>query len=88
MELLKPKRKLKIFTDIKFIIFLLKVFSISSSSYMGFKLYCTSSGTVIEQVEPLSQKDQSPQVGFEPTTYRLTADRSTTELLRTTLEIH
>jgi hypothetical protein len=25
---------------------------------------------------------QSPQVGFEPTTNRLTADRSTTELLK------
>jgi hypothetical protein len=25
---------------------------------------------------------KSPQVGLEPTTYRLTADRSTTELLR------
>ena len=24
---------------------------------------------------------KSPQVGFEPTTYRLTADRSTAELL-------
>lgn len=25
---------------------------------------------------------KTPQVGLEPTTYRLTADRSTTELLR------
>lgn len=30
----------------------------------------------------LSLHSQSPQVGFEPTTNRLTADRSTTELLR------
>ena len=29
--------------------------------------------------------DLSPQVGLEPTTYRLTADRSTTELLRTNI---
>ena len=28
----------------------------------------------------------SPQVGVEPTTYRLTADRSTTELLRNLFE--
>ena len=28
----------------------------------------------------------SPQVGVEPTTYRLTADRSTTELLRNFFE--
>ena len=27
-------------------------------------------------------KNKTPQVGVEPTTYRLTADRSTTELLR------
>lgn len=28
----------------------------------------------------------SPQVGIEPTTYRLTADRSTAELLRNLLQ--
>ncbi len=32
------------------------------------------------------KKDGSPQVGFEPTTNRLTADRSTTELLRNNAE--
>lgn len=30
----------------------------------------------------LKKKKSSPQIGFEPTTNRLTADRSTTELLR------
>lgn len=30
----------------------------------------------------LEEKKSSPQIGFEPTTNRLTADRSTTELLR------
>ncbi len=30
--------------------------------------------------------DLAPQVGFEPTTNRLTADRSTTELLRSAFE--
>ena len=30
----------------------------------------------------ISESIQSPQVGFEPTTNQLTADRSTTELLR------
>lgn len=33
-----------------------------------------------------SKKDRSPQVGFEPTTNRLTADRSTTELLRNNIK--
>lgn len=28
------------------------------------------------------EEKSSPQIGFEPTTHRLTADRSTTELLR------
>lgn len=32
------------------------------------------------------KKYRSPQVGFEPTTNRLTADRSTTELLRNNIE--
>ena len=31
---------------------------------------------------PPKEEKRSPQVGFEPTTNRLTADRSTTELLR------
>ncbi|KAF3677908.1 hypothetical protein FXO38_03541 [Capsicum annuum] len=44
--------------------------------------------TVNGQSEPLysefldSESIKSPQVGFEPTTNQLTADRSTTELLR------
>jgi hypothetical protein len=31
---------------------------------------------------PPSSSEMAPEVGFEPTTNRLTADRSTTELLR------
>lgn len=33
-----------------------------------------------------AKKYRSPQVGFEPTTNRLTADRSTTELLRNNIK--
>jgi hypothetical protein len=36
----------------------------------------------------LSYFSKTPQVGFEPTTNRLTADRSTTELLRITREAY
>ena len=32
--------------------------------------------------------EMAPEVGFEPTTNRLTADRSTTELLRNFIFIH
>ena len=34
-----------------------------------------------EQADGLSARRMAPEVGFEPTTNRLTADRSTTELL-------
>jgi|TARA_B100000524_G_scaffold234996_1_gene125080 hypothetical protein len=33
-------------------------------------------------LKPKTKKKKTPQVGFEPTTNRLTAERSTTELLR------
>jgi hypothetical protein len=44
-----------------------------------FYLFLTSKQEVLK-------KYRSPQVGFEPTTNRLTADRSTTELLRNNVE--
>ena len=45
----------------------------------------SSSAILLEgrkQAETESPQKMAPEVGFEPTTNRLTADRSTTELLR------
>ena len=63
-----------------------------SQNRMGYDEIETKTGnrfpTLNGQSEPLysefvnSEWIKSPQVGFEPTTNRLTADRSTTELLR------
>ena len=38
---------------------------------------------ILQNVDPKHVGKVAPEVGFEPTTNRLTADRSTTELLRT-----
>ena len=37
---------------------------------------------ILQNVDPKHGGKVAPEVGFEPTTNRLTADRSTTELLR------
>ena len=37
---------------------------------------------ILQRVDPKHEGKVAPEVGFEPTTNRLTADRSTTELLR------
>ena len=47
------------------------IFLITSPAELGFNRFC----------EVLKGK-KAPEVGLEPTTNRLTADRSTTELLR------
>ena len=49
-----------------------------------FKGRLAEGGEVVRKAE-LDRK-LAPQVGFEPTTNRLTADRSTTELLRSAYE--
>ncbi len=41
-----------------------------------------SNGLANRPLQPLEYFSMAPQVGFEPTTDRLTADSSTTELLR------
>ena len=40
---------------------------------------------ILEDVDPKHKQKLAPEVGLEPTTNRLTADRSTTELLRNNL---
>jgi hypothetical protein len=47
-----------------------------------FSYYIYYNQYISNQKEKSNFQFQTPQVGFEPTTYRLTADRSTAELLR------
>jgi hypothetical protein len=42
---------------------------------------------ILEDVKPKDKQKLAPEVGLEPTTNRLTADRSTTELLRNCLKV-